>query len=145
MAATSAAKEPIACAKRIGIHASDRMELADLVQDGSPCTAFLSLTKTMNVSNQRLANLVQIRDRTLIRRCREGVLRTDESERLLRIARIYSLALQVCEGDASSARSWLSRSNRALRGESPLEAGKTEEGAREVEYLIKRLEHGVFS
>jgi putative toxin-antitoxin system antitoxin component (TIGR02293 family) len=99
----------------------------------------------MNVSNQRLAHLVQISDRTLIRRSREGVLRTDESERLLRIARIYSLAVQLFEGDTSSARSWLSRSNRALRGDSPLEAAKTEEGAREVEYLIKRLEHGVFS
>jgi hypothetical protein len=42
MATTSAEKEPIACAKRIGIHASNRMELADLVWDGFPCTAFLS-------------------------------------------------------------------------------------------------------
>jgi putative toxin-antitoxin system antitoxin component (TIGR02293 family) len=141
----SVAKESIPYAKLIGIHASDRMELADRVQDGFPYKAFLSLTKTMEVSNQRLANLVQISDRTLIRRSREGVLRTDESERLLRIARIYSLAVQLFEGEPSSAQSWLSRSNRALRGESPLEVAKTEEGAREVEYLIKRLEHGVFS
>lgn len=141
----SEANEPIPYAKLIGIHASDRMELADRVQDGFPYKAFLSLTKTMNISNHRLANLVQISGRTLMRRGKEGVLRTDESERLLRIARIYSLAVQLFEGDTSSAQSWLSRNNRALRGVSPLEAGKTEEGAREVEYLIKRLEHGVFS
>jgi uncharacterized protein (DUF2384 family) len=37
------------------------------------------------------------------------------------------------------------RSNRALGGVSPFEMAKTEVGALEVENLITRIEHGVFS
>jgi len=138
-------KEPITYAKLIGIKASDRMELSEKVQVGFPFKAFISLTKSMEVSNQHLAELVQISDRTLIRRRKDGILKSDESERLLRIARIFTLAVNLFDGDGSSAHNWLSKSNRALGGEAPLEASKTEEGSREVENLITRLEHGVFS
>ena len=138
-------KEPITYAKLIGIKASDRMELSEKVQVGFPFKAFISLTKSMEVSNQHLAELVQISDRTLIRRRKDGILKSDESERLLRIARIFTLAVNLFDGDGSSAQNWLSNSNRALGGESPLEVSETEEGSREVENLITRLEHGVFS
>lgn len=138
-------KEPISYAKLIGIKASDRMELSEKVQVGFPVKAFISLTKTMELSNKQLAELVQISSRTLNRRLKEGILKADESERLLRFSRIFTMATNLFEGDSSSAQNWLRNSNRALGGESPLEASKTEEGSREVENLINRLEHGVFS
>ena len=138
-------KEPISYAKLIGIKAYDRMELSEKVQVGFPVKAFISLTKTMELSNKQLAELVQISSRTLNRRLKEGILKADESERLLRFSRIFTMATNLFEGDSSSAQNWLTNSNRALGGESPLEASKTEEGSREVENLITRLEHGVFS
>ena len=138
-------KEPISYAKLIGIKASDRMELSEKVQVGFPVKAFISLTKTMELSNKQLAELVQISSRTLNRRLKEGILKADESERLLRFSRIFTMAKNLFEGDSSSAQNWLRNSNRALGGESPLEASKTEEGSREVENLINRLDHGVFS
>jgi len=138
-------KEPISYAKLIGIKASDRMELSEKVQVGFPVKAFISLTKTMELSNKQLAELVQISSRTLNRRLKEGILKADESERLLRFSRIFTMSKNLFEGDSSSAQNWLRNSNRALGGESPLEASKTEEGSREVENLINRLEHGVFS
>jgi putative toxin-antitoxin system antitoxin component (TIGR02293 family) len=138
-------KEPISYAKLIGIKAFDRMELSEKVQVGFPVKAFISLTKTMELSNKQLAELVQISSRTLNRRLKEGILKADESERLLRFSRIFTMATNLFEGDSSSAQNWLTNSNRALGGESPLEASKTEEGSREVENLINRLEHGVFS
>ncbi len=138
-------KEPISYAKLIGIKASDRMELSEKVQVGFPVKSFISLTKTMELSNKQLAELVQISSRTLNRRLKEGILKADESERLLRFSRIFTMAKNLFEGDSSSAQNWLRNNNRALGGESPLEASKTEEGSREVENLINRLEHGVFS
>lgn len=138
-------KEPISYAKLIGIKASDRMELSEKVQVGFPVKSFISLSKTMELSNKQLAELVQISSRTLNRRLKEGILKADESERLLRFSRIFTMATSLFEGDSSSAQNWLRNSNRALGGESPLEASKTEEGSREVENLINRLEHGVFS
>ena len=49
------------------------------------------------------------------------------------------------EGDKEKAFRWFVQSNRALGGLTPLEMAATETGTREVENLIGRLEHGVFS
>ena len=139
-----AAREPFGYASLIGIKASDRLESSDKVQAGFPFKAFTILTRSMEVSNKELAELVQISARTLNRRQKEGKLKADESDRLLRFARIFTHALDLFEGDKEAAQNWLSSDNRALKDESPLEASRTEEGAREVENLIVRLEHGVF-
>src|SRR5258706_218900 len=69
----------------------------------------------------------------------------DESERLLRIATVFEKAVDLFEGDLVSARRWLSTPKKALGGETPLSFARTEIGGREVEALIGRLEHGVFS
>ena len=138
-------RDPFGYAKMIGIKASDRLELSEKVQAGFPFKSFVILTRSMEVTNKELAELVQISDRTLNRRQKEGKLKADESGRLLRLARIFSLAVDLFEGDETATQKWLSSDNRALKGESPLEASRTEEGAREVENLIARLEHGVFS
>ncbi len=144
-ASIHAVKEPFGYANLIGIKASDRLELSDKVQAGFPFKAFTILTRSMEVSNKELAELVQISARTLNRRQKEGKLKADESDRLLRFARIFTHAVNLFEGDKEAAQNWLSADNRALKDESPLGASRTEEGAREVENLIVRLEHGVFS
>jgi putative toxin-antitoxin system antitoxin component (TIGR02293 family) len=55
------------------------------------------------------------------------------------------MALDLFEGDAGAARSWFSAPAPALANRTPLEVSSTDVGAREVENLIGRLEHGVFS
>jgi putative toxin-antitoxin system antitoxin component (TIGR02293 family) len=47
--------------------------------------------------------------------------------------------------DVAGAISWLAAPKKALGHETPLAYSRTELGAREVENLIGRLEHGVFS
>lgn len=69
----------------------------------------------------------------------------EESDRIYRIAEIYRSAVQLFEGDAESARSWLSEPARALGGIRPLQHLDTEAGAGEVRDLIGRLEHGVYT
>jgi putative toxin-antitoxin system antitoxin component (TIGR02293 family) len=93
----------------------------------------------------RLAEVVDIRPRTLSRRKEEGRLEPDESDRLLRASRVFGRALELFEADAAEARAWLARPQRALGGAVPLDLLRTELGAREVEDLIGRLEQGVFS
>jgi putative toxin-antitoxin system antitoxin component (TIGR02293 family) len=67
-----------------------------------------------------------------------------ESERSVRFARLYQKVIDLFEGDAVGARTWLSSPHRALAGGVPLSLAETEAGAREVEDLIGRLEHGVY-
>jgi putative toxin-antitoxin system antitoxin component (TIGR02293 family) len=64
---------------------------------------------------------------------------------VLRFARLFRLALELYDGDADAARAWLQKPARALDGVRPLDHAETEEGAREVERLLGRLEHGVYT
>ena len=58
---------------------------------------------------------------------------------------VFGRALKLFEGDSRAAERWLSSPKRALGGAVSSELAETEAGAREVEALIGRLEHGVFS
>jgi putative toxin-antitoxin system antitoxin component (TIGR02293 family) len=81
---------------------------------------------------------------TLMRRRKTGHLDMAESDRLLRFARLYRLSVETL-GDVDAARNWLNAPARALDMVAPLEFAETETGAREVENLLGRIEHGVFS
>ena len=70
---------------------------------------------------------------------------SDESDRLLRAARVLDRAIALFDGDRKAALEWLGSPLRALGGESPLDVATTDLGARQVENLIGRLEHGVYS
>ncbi len=91
----------------------------------------------------QLGALIGISQRTLARRRVEGRLLPRESERVLRIARVFDLSAALFEHDIASANVWLRAPKRVLGGEAPLAFARTELGAREVESLIGRLEHSV--
>lgn len=93
----------------------------------------------------RLASIIGIPERTLARRKASGKLTPEESERLLRISAVFEDAVNLFEGDVSAAVNWLTTPRKALGDRPPLSYARTEPGAREVENLIGRLEHGIFS
>jgi len=80
-----------------------------------------------------------------VRRKSEGRLKPDESDRLVRASRLFDKAVDLFEGDAPAATQWFKTSQPALAGQAPIQFARTEVGAREVEDLIGRLEHGVFT
>lgn len=81
---------------------------------------------------------------TLHRRKLAGRLDSAESSRVVRFARLMGRAIEVMESE-DRARQWLAAPQAALGGEVPLEYAETEVGAREVEDLLGRIEHGVCS
>jgi putative toxin-antitoxin system antitoxin component (TIGR02293 family) len=64
---------------------------------------------------------------------------------LARSARVFARAIDLFEGDRDAASEWMSAPLPALGGRTANTAVKTEEGARTVENLIGRIEHGVYS
>jgi putative toxin-antitoxin system antitoxin component (TIGR02293 family) len=48
-------------------------------------------------------------------------------------------------GDADKARRWLKAPNRALGGEVPFDLLDTDIGAHQIEDVLMRLNHGIFS
>ena len=129
----------------LGISADSAHELIREVMRGFSYKALAALEANSGVSVQTLAEIIGIPERTLARRKAAGRLAPDESERLLRVSSVFEKAVELFEGDVFSAVQWLATPKRALEKQTPLDYARTEVGAREVENLIGRLEHGVFS
>lgn len=128
----------------IGLKSDNRLEVIQYLKKGFPVQAFDKLQKKFDVPANTLAAVINIAPRTLTRRKKEGRFHTDESERLLRLARLFDLANELF-GDTEKVRHWFKSPKRALGGISPLEFADTEPGAQEVEDLLGRLAHGIFS
>ncbi len=120
-------------------------EAAARVKAGLPVTEFDALRELLDLTVEDLAGRVGISIATLSRR-RQGDLPLDTThgDRLWRFARLFQLATDLYDGDEGAARAWLTKPARALDGATPLDHADTEAGAREVEYLIGRLEHAVY-
>jgi putative toxin-antitoxin system antitoxin component (TIGR02293 family) len=127
----------------LGLRTYEALRLYQQVRRGFAYAAFEHLQHNTALPARVLAELAEIPLRTLARRREEGRLDPDESDRLLRVARVFGRALELFEGDATAARRWLSTPQPALGGMIPLELAKTDVGAREVEQLVGRLEHGI--
>lgn len=93
---------------------------------------------------ERLAPKLGISRATLNRRMAKGRLEPQESDRLVRFARLMGKAVEVLE-TKEDARRWLSSPQVGLGGAVPLDCAETEVGAREVEDLLGRIEYGVYS
>jgi len=135
----------MASAKTLGLAADDTPGMIREVLRGFPFSALTRFEAASGLGLKTLADLVGIPDRTLARRKTANRLTTEESERLLRVWSLFDKTVTLFEGDRAAAMTWLSTPKRALAAHTPLEYSKTEIGARAVEDLIGRLEHGVFS
>jgi len=129
----------------LGLSANTVPDLIREVMRGFSYQALTAFEANSGVSLQALAETIGIPERTLARRRVAGRLAPEESERLLRLSSIFEKAVDLFEGDVSSAVHWLAAPKRAIGNQTPLAYARTEIGAREVENLIGRLEHGVFS
>jgi putative toxin-antitoxin system antitoxin component (TIGR02293 family) len=127
----------------LGLRTFGTAELHSRFEDGLSYEALERLRRVLDLPLSRISELLQIPPRTLARRKKAKRLRPDESDRLVRLSRLVGLALQLFEGDLSDARGWLTTPHAALAGETPLDFATTGVGAREVENLIGRLEHGI--
>ena len=151
MATTTKPKTKGAARKRrgkwrsLGLGTNDSVQLVSSVQAGFKFERLLAFHEASGLPLERIAQVAGISRRTLTRRRAEGRLRSDESDRLYRLSRIFDLAVDLFEGDSTAGRQWLERPQSGLSGAVPLDFASTDVGAREVEKLITRLEHGIFA
>jgi putative toxin-antitoxin system antitoxin component (TIGR02293 family) len=119
-------------------------EMAALILAGLPTTVLRKVAAFLGLRPAKIGSLVNINEKTLERRLKAHArLKPDESERVARLMRIISFATAALESEAH-AREWLNRPLRELGGRTPLQMTATEPGAREVERVLGRIEHGIF-
>jgi putative toxin-antitoxin system antitoxin component (TIGR02293 family) len=119
-------------------------ELRDTVKAGLPYASFEALINRFGLAREEAAVALHLPQRTIARRKKEQKLRADESDRLLRLARVSAQAAAIL-GSGAKAAQWLRRPNRALRNQAPLELVDSDIGTRQVEEVLGRIEHGIIS
>jgi putative toxin-antitoxin system antitoxin component (TIGR02293 family) len=123
--------------------AATLLDLHHAAERGLPARVIEMLGKSLNASREDLLNALALSPRTLIRRQKEGALSSEESDRVLRLARVAAQAEEVL-GGREDAVNWLHRANRSLGGHKPLDLVRTDAGSELVVDVLGRLEHGVF-
>ena len=133
-----------AAGSSLGLAMTSTPHLIRELRRGLPFRAIEFLSSESGITVSEISALVGIPPRTLARRKASGRLAPEESERLLRISRIFELSVGLFDGGVTDAVAWLCTPRRALAGSTPLAYSATELGARDIETLIGQLEHGVF-
>jgi len=120
------------------------LEAHDAVLKGLPFSTYLNFEKATKFTREDLLKVICIPPRSLDRRRKSTLLKPNESDRLLRFARLFLVVRGLFEGDEDAARKWMQTPRPALGGRTPLELAATEIGSRQVETLVWQLENGVF-
>lgn len=128
-----------------GVRSYDHVKILGKIKQGLQARSLSILEESLDVSQKQLSGLLAIPTSTLTRRRQEGRLKPDESDRVVRFARLKDSAVQTMAGDEKAATHWLNTPLEILGGETPLLHASTELGARDVEDLLGRIRHGVFS
>lgn len=115
--------------------------LARKVEEGLPRAAIIRLKRFTHFSDSELAEVIPRRTLTSMRGVRR--LSSEQSDRVARTAGIAALAQRVF-GDAETARQWLLTPNPTLNDEVPLRLLRTSTGAKVVESVLIRIDHGVY-
>jgi len=127
----------------LGVKPQSSPDWVGMIRGGIPAATLEFIVSAARLSQSELAQALGIPKRTLARRKREGVLNSEESSKLLRLARVVSRASEVFD-DPASAIDWLKSPNAALRGNAPLRLLDTDIGGESVLDTLGRIEHGVF-
>lgn len=115
------------------------------LQRGLPYQVYAHLAKATGLDKQALAKVVDIAPATLQRRIKSGHFNQDESDKLYRLARVFSNTCKLFEGDEQAAQRWLNQPVKGLGGARPIDMIVTSAQTSAVLDLIGRIEHGVFA
>jgi putative toxin-antitoxin system antitoxin component (TIGR02293 family) len=116
-------------------------DLMKLVDERLPSRAIDALRQS-GLTDQEVYSLVVPRRTLTHRRARREALSRDESDRVVRVARVVALCEEVF-GERERGWRWLRDAKRQFQGRAPLELLATEAGARLVEELLHRIDDGM--
>jgi putative toxin-antitoxin system antitoxin component (TIGR02293 family) len=111
---------------------------------GLPYAALEAVAKRYAIPLAALVGVIDLPARTLARRKKERRLSASESDRLARVARVAAAAEDVLDDHVKAGR-WLQKPNRALGGVTPFDLLGSDLGAEQVETVLVRIDHGVYS
>lgn len=116
-------------------------DLMKLVEERLSSRAIDALRQS-GLTDEEVYSLVVPRRTLTHRRARREALSRDESDRVVRVARVVALCEEVF-GERERGWRWLRDAKRQFKGRAPLDLLATEAGARLVEELLYRIDEGM--
>ena len=123
------------------VGAGEGADLVRLIRQGLQVGAVQFVLDSGRLTLAELDRIV-LPCKTLMNRRKLGTMTLEQSDRLVRVARVLAAAEETF-GSREQAGTWLRRLTVALGGERPLHLLDTDEGARRVEILLGRIAHGI--
>lgn len=125
----------------LGIELRSHADAVRLARHGVPVTTWQRAADRLGIPDEIMG------DQTTLRcRLADGKLDSTESERLLRIVRVYVMARELF-GTETAALEWFKRDADFVNNEppaSPMTLAATDTGAQLIESLLSRTAHGFF-
>jgi putative toxin-antitoxin system antitoxin component (TIGR02293 family) len=119
------------------------LDLANAVLQGLPPQFADRIKERFGLSSREMDEIINRRTRGR-RKENNELLTVEESDRLVRVARLFALAEETL-GGLEKAGHWMRHANVALGNAQPIAFITTDTGARIVEQVLGRLAHGVYS
>jgi putative toxin-antitoxin system antitoxin component (TIGR02293 family) len=126
---------------------ASRAELHELIQSGLPSRSVSALVGGATLlSTQQMLDAVGISLRTFqrLKLERDGSLSREQSDRAWRLSELLVKASELF-GSKQEAERWFDTPAPALDRKKPIELMSSSVGARMVEQLLGRIEHGVYT
>ena len=123
---------------------SKASSLQEMVRSGFPYRPFETVVNRLGLSRAQVGAALGLPERTMARRKVEGKFQARESESIFRFLRIAAHAFETLQSDKNAA-AWLTAPNRALAEVVPLDLLDTELGAAQVDEVLYRIDHGIYS
>ena len=118
-------------------------EIIRHTREGVPARSVAEISNLLEMPRTSFYEAVHISRRTNEARIMKNqTLPPDDSDRIVRVARVLERAIGVFE-DSQSARQWLKRQIRSLGGVAPISLLDTQTGYELVMDTLGRIEHGV--
>jgi putative toxin-antitoxin system antitoxin component (TIGR02293 family) len=124
----------------LGADVASEADLARIVDRGIR-VAVLTHIQRAGFSKQEIERLIIPARTWRHRKTKREPLSTEESDRVVRLARIQALAEDTF-GDVAKANRWLREPLGILEGKSPVDIARTESGARLIEQILAKLDWG---
>lgn len=127
---------------QVGQVVNSDIDLIAITRKGLPKSVVYSLCEVLNISMDRLSDLLHISHRTLQRKADDDLLGVSSSEQLFEIAEVVSEGIDVFE-TLDNFRNWLHSTPYIFNGQKPLDFLDTRFGIKYVKNVLGRIAHGI--
>jgi len=123
---------------------SPRGTLVEIRVRSLPWSSVAHLSGKLGIPVSELLLVIGISERTALRRQKEGYLKPEEADRLLRVARVLEEASRVFGSEAKAAR-WLSQPSVMFSDAAPVMLLESDAGTQVVTEELIRIDFGDFA